>query len=152
MESQATSPEESLIPLPIHCLNPLKDACMSKPTVAVVGASRDRGKFGNISVRAHLAQGYDVFPINPSADVIEGLTCYSSLADVPVKGFDRVTVYLPPAKSLALLDELQHIAAKEVWFNPGSADQRVRQRADELGIELIEACSIVDLGVSPSMF
>ncbi len=125
---------------------------MSRPTVAVVGASRDRSKYGNISVRAHLAQGYEVIPINPIAETIEGLKCYPSIGAAPLTRWDRVSVYLPPNKSLALLDELQHVAVNEVWFNPGSADQRVRDRAAELGIEIIEACSIVDLGVSPSMF
>ena len=48
---------------------------MSKPTVAVVGASADRRKFGNKSVRAHLAQGYDVYPVNPKAGEVEGLNC-----------------------------------------------------------------------------
>jgi len=117
-----------------------------RPTVAVVGASRDRSKFGNISVRAHLQQGYQVFPVNPNADHVEGLPAFESLRDVPVENLDRVTVYLPPQLTLELLDE---IAPAEVWMNPGSADEDVRVRADELGIEIIEACSIVDLGVSP---
>ncbi len=34
---------------------------MSRPTVAILGASRDRRKFGNQSVRAHMQQGYDVY-------------------------------------------------------------------------------------------
>ena len=38
---------------------------MSQPTVAIIGASTDRSKFGNKSVRAHLQQGYEVFPVNP---------------------------------------------------------------------------------------
>ena len=117
-----------------------------RPTVAVVGASRDRSKFGNISVRAHLQQGYQVFPVNPNADHVEGLPAFESLRDVPVENLDRVTVYLPPQLTLELLDE---IAPAEVWMNPGSADEDVRVRADELGIEVIEAGSIVDLGVSP---
>ena len=117
-----------------------------RPTVAVVGASRDRSKFGNISVRAHLQQGYQVFPVNLNADHVEGLPAFESLRDVPVENLDRVTVYLPPQLTLELLDE---IAPAEVWMNPGSADEDVRVRADELGIEIIEACSIVDLGVSP---
>lgn len=123
---------------------------MSKPTVAIVGASRDSSKFGNMSVRAHLRRGYDVFPVNPHADEIEGLQCYPSLRDVPAKPLDRVSVYLPPPQSLKLLDELKNLAPREIWFNPGSADRAVRVRAEELGLEIIEACSIVDLGMSPS--
>ena len=120
-----------------------------RPTVAVVGASRDRSKFGNISVRAHLQQGYQVFPVNPNADHVEGLPAFESLRDVPVENLDRVTVYLPPHLTLELLDEIDEVSPVEVWMNPGSADEDVRVRADELGIEVIEACSIVDLGVSP---
>ncbi|MCA8989166.1 MAG: CoA-binding protein, partial [Planctomycetaceae bacterium] len=44
----------------------------AKPRVAVLGASQDRSKYGNKSVRAHLAQGYDVYPINPKSESIEG--------------------------------------------------------------------------------
>jgi uncharacterized protein len=121
----------------------------TRPTVAVVGASRDRSKFGNISVRAHLRQGYEVFPVNPNADEVEGLPAFESLADVPVENLDRVTIYLPPHLTLELLDEIHKLAPAEVWMNPGSADEDVRVRAGQLGIEIIEACSIVDLGVSP---
>jgi uncharacterized protein len=121
----------------------------TRPTCAVVGASRDRSKFGNISVRAHLQQGYEVFPVNPHADEVEGLPAFRSLADVPVESLDRVTVYLPPHLTLELLDEIAEVDPAEVWLNPGSVDEDVRNRAEQLGIEIIEACSIVDLGVSP---
>lgn len=120
-----------------------------RPTVAVVGASRDRSKFGNISVRAHLQQGYEVFPVNPHAEAVEGLPAFKSLSDVPVENLDRVTIYLPPHLTLDLLDEIQAVGPDEVWMNPGSADEDVRARAEQLGIEIIEACSIVDLGISP---
>lgn len=120
-----------------------------RPTVAVVGASRDRAKFGNISVRAHLQQGYEVFPVNPHADEVEGLPAFESLSDVPADNLDRVSVYLPPDLTLDLLDEIVDVEPTEVWLNPGSSDENVRSRARQLGIEIIEACSIVDLDVSP---
>src|SRR5260370_42485650 len=93
---------------------------MSKPTVAILGASRNRSKYGNKSVRAHAQQGYDVFPVNPHAAEIEGLKAYPDLASVPVKQLDRISVYLPPEVALDLLEEIQKRGAKEVWFNPGS--------------------------------
>lgn len=121
----------------------------TRPTVAVIGASRDRSRFGNISVRAHLRQGYRVFPINPHATEIEGLTAFASLADLPVSSLDRITVYVPPETGIDLLDEIAEFDVDEIWFNPGSADANLRARAAELGLDMIEACSIVDLGISP---
>lgn len=133
-----------------HCV--MKVLHMSKSTVAILGASRDRRKFGNKSVRAHLQQGYEVYPVNPHAAKIEGLTAYADLASVPVPQLDRISVYLPPEVAIHLLDEIQKRGAKEVWFNPGSESPEVVARAERIGLEIIRACSIVDLGVSPGKF
>ena len=121
---------------------------MPKPTVAILGASRDRRKFGNQSVRAHLEQGYGVFPVNPHADEVEGLTAYPDLASVPVKRLDRISVYLPPAIGITLLDEIKSLGAKEVWFNPGSDSDELLAKAERIGLEIIRACSIVDVRTS----
>jgi predicted CoA-binding protein len=123
---------------------------MPKPTVAVLGASSDRRKFGNKAVRAHLLQGYDVYPINPKADEIEELKAYPSLEAVPVEHLDRISVYLPPAVGLSLLDDIARKGAGEVWFNPGSESAEIVHRANELGLQVITACSIVDVGLRPS--
>lgn len=119
------------------------------PTVAILGASRDRRKYGNKSVRAHLQQGYEVFPVNPHAEEIEGLKTYPDLASVPVQHLDRISVYLPPEVGLPLLEEIQKRGATEVWFNPGSDSPEVVARAEQLGLDIIRACSIVDVGASP---
>jgi predicted CoA-binding protein len=55
---------------------------MSK-VVAVIGASRNRQKFGNRAVRAYLREGYTVVPIHPTEPAIEGLTACRSVVDVP---------------------------------------------------------------------
>ena len=75
------------------------------PTVAILGASADRSKFGNKSVRAHQQQGYTVYPVNPKADEIEGLKAFKSLAEVPAGKLDRISVYLPPQVGLAVLPD-----------------------------------------------
>jgi predicted CoA-binding protein len=94
--------------------------------------------------------GYDVFPINPKGGQIEGLEVYTSLADLPVDHLDRISVYLPPAVTETLLDEIAAFRCDELWLNPGSENDRVVEKARELGLDPIVACSIVDLGISPS--
>ncbi len=125
---------------------------MSKRTVAILGASADRGKFGNKSVRAHVQAGYEVFPVNPKGGQIEGLTVYRSLAEVPLEHLSRISVYLPPLVGLAALEKIAAKGSDEVWFNPGSESAEILARARGLGINAIADCSIVDLGVSPSQF
>ena len=115
------------------------------PSVAIIGASADPSKFGNQSLRAHRAQGYDVYPVNPKGGEIEGLPVYSRLADVPLQRLDRVSMYVPPAVGLALLDEIAAKGCDELWLNPGSESDELISRARELGLNPIQACSIVDV-------
>lgn len=121
-------------------------------TIAVLGASKDRGKFGNKCVRAYQGAGWQVFPVNlGSADPIEGLTTYRKLSEIPAD-LDRISVYLPPPVTLELLGDIESKGAGEVWLNPGSADARVLEEARRRGIAARPGCSIVDIGVSPGMF
>jgi predicted CoA-binding protein len=123
---------------------------MSRPTIAIIGASPDRTKFGNKAVRAYFSQGYDVYPVNPKGGTIEGLTAYRSLSEVPLDSFDRISVYLPPAVGLVALDEIAQKSCGELWLNPGSDSPEVVAKAEALGLNVVQACSIVDVGVSPS--
>lgn len=120
-------------------------------SVAVLGASAKRWKFGNKSVRAHLAAGWRVVPVNGHEPEIEGLPVVRTLAEAP-QPLDRVTVYLHPDRTLALLPEIAAAAPREVFFNPGSADDAVFAAAHRLGLPAIGGCSIVDLGLSPDDF
>ena len=119
------------------------------PTVAILGASADRSKFGNKSVRAHLSQGYTVYPVNPKGGEVEGLKAYTTLADVPAGKLDRISVYLPPAVLLKSLEEIAARGCDELFLNPGTESEEVLAKAEALGLEPIRACSIVDLGVRP---
>ncbi len=124
---------------------------MSEETIAVVGASRDRSKFGNKCVRAYLEAGYRVYPVNLTERDIEALPVFRTLSDLPSEP-DRISVYLPPDKTESLLPELARHSSSEVWFNPGAADATTLEAAKRLGISFRTGCSIVDIGLSPSQF
>ena len=124
---------------------------MKKKPVAVVGASTDRSKYSNKAVRAYVDQGWDVYPINPKGGTIEGLKVYASIEEVPVK-LDRVTLYLPPALGLKALPPIAAAGPREFFVNPGAESEELVTEAESLGLDPILACSIVDLGVSPTQF
>jgi acyl-CoA synthetase (NDP forming) len=118
------------------------------PTIAVIGASNDPSKFGNRAVRAYIAQGWTVYPVNPKEDQIEGLPCYRDIAQIPA-AVDRASLYVPPAVGIELLDAIRARGAKELWVNPGSGSPALIARAEQLGLVAVEACSIVAASDGP---
>ena len=120
-------------------------------TVAVVGASSDRNKFGNKALRAFRAEGYTVFAINPNEEAVEGIQTYASVLDVP-GSIDMATVYVQPEVAEGLLDEFVKKQIPEIWINPGAESDRLMAEAARRKLNMIYACSIVGIGRSPSQF
>ena len=120
-------------------------------TVAVVGASSDRRKFGNKALRAFQAEGYRVIPINPNEPEIEGIGTYGSVLDV-AGPIDVATVYVRPEVGLRLLAEFKRKAIPEIWINPGAESDELLAEATRLKLNVIAACSIVAIGRNPSAF
>jgi hypothetical protein len=120
---------------------------MSK-VVAVIGASKNRRKFGNRAVRAYVQQGYTVIPIHPREPEIEGLSAYASVLDVPGP-IDMASFYVPPEVGELIINEVAQKQIPEVWFNPGSESDALIARARSLAIHPILACSIVSIGENP---
>jgi uncharacterized protein len=116
---------------------------MSKQTVAIVGASADKSKFSNKAIHAHLRVGYDVYPVNPKEETIEGLKCYKSVTEIPVP-LDRVSLYLPPAVGVKVLDDIARKGCEELWVNPGAESPELIEKAKSLGLNTIFACSFTD--------
>ena len=122
------------------------------PVAVVVGANPDRSKFGNKSVRAHLAAGYDVYPVHPTETEVEGRPAFPSVADVPAGHLDVVTLYLPSAVGLAVLPGLVGRSIGTLILNPGADAPEVLAEAKRLGLPAVRGCSIVMLGMSPGQF
>jgi predicted CoA-binding protein len=120
-------------------------------TVAVVGASSDRQKFGNKALRAFRDRGYTVVPINPKEAEVEGEKSYASVLDVP-GDVDMATFYVSPAVGLKILEDVAKKGIPEVWLNPGADGPQVVERAKTLGLKTVVACSILGIGASPSAY
>lgn len=120
-------------------------------TVAVIGASSDRNKFGNKALRAFERRGYAVIAINPNEPEVEGHKTFASVLDVPGR-IDMATVYIPASAGVGVMEQLAEKGVDEVWLNPGADDDEVVQRARELGLKVMQACSIIGIGESPSRY
>ena len=118
------------------------------PSVAVIGASNDRAKYGNRAVRAYQRQGWTVYPVNPHLTVVEDLPSFRSITDIPGP-VDRATIYVPAAVGETLLRGIKDKGVRELFVNPGAESDALIAEAERLGLEPIQACSIVDIGEVP---
>ncbi|HVF11213.1 MAG TPA: CoA-binding protein, partial [Abditibacteriaceae bacterium] len=121
------------------------------PSIAIIGASARRAKFGNKAVRAYHEGGYTVYPIHPVHSEVEGLAVYKSVLDVP-EPIDVASFYVSPAVGLRVIEDVARQGIGQVILNPGAESAELLRRAAELGIEAIVTCSILAIGRHPSEF
>ena len=81
---------------------------MAQKKFAVVGATDNPEKYGNQIVNNLKKRGYEVYPINPKLKQLEGMKCYASLDEIPVKA-DVVDFVVPPGVTEAILKDCQRL-------------------------------------------
>jgi predicted CoA-binding protein len=113
---------------------------------AVVGASRDRSKYGNMVLRAFQQNGLAVFPVNPNADQVEGLKAYPNLASLPAT-VAGVCVITPPHVTDSIIEQAGRLGLKNIWLQPGAESEQGVQRATQLGMNVVSGgpCVLVAL-------
>ncbi len=116
--------------------------------IAIIGASKDRSKYGNKAVRAYAMMGHTVFPVNPHETEIEGHACYKAVTAIPYK-IDRVSLYVPPEVGIKLVSQIKKVNPKEVYINPGAESDELIEAFRKVGINPLLVCAINAIGVDP---
>jgi predicted CoA-binding protein len=123
------------------------DAFLSGGPHAVVGASRDRSKYGNKVLRAYLQNHREVYPVNPNSKEVEGIEAFPDLASLPQlpHGISMIT---PAEVTEQVVEQAGDLSIKNLWMQPGSESDAAVKRAAELGMNVIwgGACILVALG------
>jgi hypothetical protein len=117
--------------------------------IAVVGVSRaKRGHAANNVYLRLRDRGYEVFAINPSAEQIEGDTCYSDLGSVP-GGVDAVVIGTRPETAESVMHDCVELGIQFVWMHRGLGRGSVSEAASAYGRE--HGVNVID-GGCPLMF
>jgi uncharacterized protein len=113
---------------------------------AVVGASRDRDKYGNKVLRAYLQNGLDAVPVNPSGGEIEELVSYPDLAAIP-EPVDGVSIITPPKVTEKVVEQAVALGIQHIWMQPGAESTRAIEIAERSGANVIAGgpCLLVAL-------
>ena len=109
---------------------------LSAETIAVVGASSHRMKFGTLAYRALKKRGYTVYAVNPKQESIEGDRCYPNLLLVP-EAIDAVLISTKPDNIPNLIEQAQAKNVKVIWGQRGADYSELKQMADNAGIQMI---------------
>jgi len=82
------------------------EAVFRPRSVAVIGASRERGSIGAEIFHNLIAHGFQgpVYPVNPKAEVVQSVLAYPSIARVP-NPVDLAVIVVPAAHVLAVVEE-----------------------------------------------
>lgn len=111
--------------------------------IAVVGASNNPQKYGNIIVRNLAGKGYTVLPINPREKEIAGLPAWPDLASAP-RPIDIVNFVTPPAVTRKVLEQVAELGLPHVWLQEGSYDDDVLAYVAQAPFKTVyDACIMV---------
>ncbi len=121
----------------------LIDDFIAQATLAVVGVSHDRTKFGNIVYRDLRSKGYRVLAVHPNHTTVEGDSCYPNLASLPER-VDGIVVVVPPHATEQIVREADAVGIKRVWFQPGAESAAAIRYCEEHGLVVIyDECVMV---------
>jgi predicted CoA-binding protein len=103
--------------------------------IAIAGVSRNpKGEVGNLIYKKFKDEGFNVFPINPNADVIEGDKCYTDLKSLPKK-VEAVLIATNPKISVDVVKQCIETGVKVVWFHHSFGNGSFSEEAAKLGEE-----------------
>jgi len=129
----------------------IKDAArefLAHRRVAVTGVSR-RGDHGSNVVYKRLRdRGYEVFAVNPNADVVQGDKSFHDLRSIP-GGVDAVVIGTRADRAAATVKECVELGIKHVWMHAGPGAASVSADATAYGRE--HGISVIP-GGCPLMF
>jgi len=109
---------------------------------AVVGSFRNEGKYAYKIMKDLAAKGYEVFPVNPKTDRVDGRVCYKSVGDIPFD-VDVVDVVTPPSVTATVLKECLQKGIKRAWLQPGAESEEVIKFCHDNNIKVIHSVCVM---------
>lgn len=123
------------------------DRFLEGERLAFVGVSRNPKEFANAVYREFRDRGYQVFPVNPNTDELEGVRCYRTIAELP--DVDGVVVMVPAAGAADVVRQCADRGIDRVWLHRGAGQGSVTDDAVETA--RVAGIDVVD-GACPLMF
>ncbi len=108
----------------------------SLKNVAVVGMSKNEEKAAHYVPKYLSQNGYNIIPVNPTADEILDKKCYHNVEDVPEQ-IDIVDVFRPSDQVLPIVQEAIKKKPKVIWLQEGIHNEEAEELARKEGIKVV---------------
>ena len=112
--------------------------------MVVLGASPKASRFAYKALVKLKQNGYEVLPVHPKAEEIEGTKVFSSLADIN-SDIDTVTLYVGPERMKDMVEDVCALKPLRIIFNPGTESDDIQQQFEQTGIECVCDCTLIML-------
>ena len=123
----------------------------SMKRIAIIGTGPDRNRFSNKAVRAYKKHGWQVIPVTPNYDEVEGIKAVRSVKDI-TGAVDVASFYVRPDIGMRIADQVIGKNIPAVYLNPGSESEALIEKLKAGGVETHLMCSIIALGENPDEF
>lgn len=114
----------------------IKEVMLQKKIWAVAGVTAKKDRFGYKIWKKLKEHGYETYGVNPNYDEIEGEKIYHSVKDLPKK-VDVLDMVVRPNIAIKTLEEAKEANIEYIWFQPGSYNDEVIEKAKELGFKFL---------------
>jgi len=105
-------------------------------TFALFGASAKKKKFGNMILAAMKKKGYTVYPVHPTAKLIDNQIAYNSLTQLP-RVPDGAIIVIPPHEAEHAANEAIVAGIKNIWFQQGAESEKAVRFCELSGINVV---------------
>lgn len=108
----------------------------SLKNIAVVGMSKNPEKAAHYVPKYLAEKGYNIIPVNPSANKILDKKCYHDISEVPVP-IDIVDIFRPSEEVMPVVKEAVLKRPKVIWLQEGIHNQEAEEIVRKAGIEVV---------------
>ncbi len=99
--------------------------------VAIVGATTNKNKFGYIVLKDLIRKGFEVIPVSPKYDSIDGIEVYKDVSLLP-EDTELLVFIVPPEVGLVEFKKAYEKGFRKFWFQPGAESKEIIEYAKEL--------------------
>lgn len=115
-----------------------------KKTV-IIGATTNQGRYAYLAARMLTEYNHEIVPVGIKDGAVFGKEILDIYDRPVIEDVDTVTLYIGPQRQPEHIDYILSLKPKRIIFNPGTENDEFIKRAEEEGVEALEACTLVML-------